>query len=52
MSSAALQLAIVLATANVITGVAFLLWGSMGLGVFGAAFILVGLFAPTAVHLF
>ena len=52
MSSAALQLAIVLATANVITGAAFLLWGSIGLGVIGAAFILLGLFAPTAVHLF
>ena len=52
MSSAALQLAIVLATANIITGVAFLLWGSMGLGVVGVAFVLIGLFAPTAVHLF
>lgn len=52
MSSAALQLAIVLATANIITGVAFLLWGSMGLGVVGVAFILIGFFAPTSVHLF
>jgi hypothetical protein len=52
MSSAALQLAIVLATANIITGVAFLLWGSMGLGVVGVAFTLIGLFAPTSVHLF
>ncbi|MGH8632861.1 MAG: DUF4337 domain-containing protein [Burkholderiales bacterium] len=52
MSSAALQLAIVLATANIITGVAFLLWGSMGLGIVGVAFVLVGLFAPTSVHLF
>jgi hypothetical protein len=52
MSSAALQLAIVLATANIITGVAFLLWGSMGLGAVGVAFVLIGLFAPTSVHLF
>jgi len=52
MSSAALQLAIVLATANVITGVAFLLWSSFGLGAIGIAFILIGHFAPTAVHLF
>ena len=52
MSSAALQLAIVLATANIITGVAFLLWGAMGLGAVGLAFILVGLLAPTSVHLF
>ena len=52
MSSAALQLAIVLATANIITGVAFLLWGSMGLGVVGVVFVLIGLFAPTSIHLF
>lgn len=52
MSSAALQLAIVLATANIIAGVAFLLWGSIGLGAVGVAFVLIGLFAPTAVHLF
>ena len=51
-SSAALQLAIVLASANVITGVAFLLWGSVGLGVAGAIFTLIGLLAPTSVHLF
>jgi hypothetical protein len=52
MSSAALQLAIVLATANIITGVAFLLWGAVGLGAVGIAFILIGFFAPTSVHLF
>ena len=52
MSSAALQLAIVLATAHIITGVAFLLWGAMGLGAIGIAFIGIGFFAPTAVHLF
>jgi hypothetical protein len=52
MSSAALQLGIVLATANIITGVAFLLWSAVGLGVVGVAFVLIGLFAPTAVHLF
>ena len=52
MSSAALQLAIVLATAHIITGVGFLLWASMGLGAVGVAFIGLGLFAPTAVHLF
>jgi hypothetical protein len=52
MSSAALQLAIVLATANIITGAAFLLWGSMGLGVVGVAFALIGFFAPTSIHLF
>ena len=52
MSSAALQLGIVLATANIITGVGFLLWGALGLGVTGVAFVFIGLFAPTAVHLF
>jgi hypothetical protein len=52
MSSAALQLAIVLATAHIITGVAFLLWGSMGLAAVGVAFIGVGYFAPTSIHLF
>jgi hypothetical protein len=52
LSSAALQLAIVLATANIITGVAFLLWGSLGLGVAGVVFILIGFLAPTSVHLF
>jgi Skp family chaperone for outer membrane proteins len=52
MASAALQLAIVLATAHIITGVAFLLWGAFGLGAVGLAFMLIGYFAPTAVHLF
>ncbi len=52
MSSAALQLAIVLATANIISGVGFLLWGSVGLGAVGVVFVLLGLLAPMAVHLF
>jgi len=52
MSSAALQLAIVLATAHIITGVGFLLWIAMGLGAVGVVFIGIGLFAPMAVHLF
>lgn len=51
-ASAALQIAIVLASANVITGAAFLLWGAFGLGVVGAIFCAIGFFAPTAVHLF
>src|SRR5258706_39414 len=46
MSSAALQLAIVHATANIITGVAFLLCGEVGLGGMGMAFILIGYLAP------
>ncbi len=52
MSSAALQLGIVLATANIITGVGFLLWTALGLGAVGVVFIGIGFFAPTAVHLF
>lgn len=52
MSSAALQLGIVLATAHVITGVAFLLWAAAGLGAIGVAFAAIGFVAPTAVHLF
>jgi hypothetical protein len=52
VASAALQIAIVLASAEVITGVVFLTWMSGGLGLLGVAFCLIGLLAPTAVHLF
>jgi hypothetical protein len=52
IASGALQIAIVLASANVITGAAFLMWGAAGLGVLGVAFAMIGFFAPTAVHLF
>ena len=48
----ALQIAIVLASANVITGAVFLMWGALGLGLLGIVFSLIGLLAPTAVHLF
>jgi hypothetical protein len=51
-ASGALQIAIVLASAEVITGVAFLLWISGALGVLGLVFTAVGFFAPAAVHLF
>ena len=51
-ASAALQIAIVLASAEIITGVGFLLWASLGLGLIGFAFTLIGFLAPTAVHLF
>src|SRR3954469_15658311 len=51
-ASAALQIAIVLASAEVITGAGFLLWLSMGLGVVGLIFTAIGFFAPLAVHLF
>lgn len=52
LASAALQIAIVLASAEVITGVVFLTWLSGGLGLVGVAFCVVGFLAPTAVHLF
>ena len=50
IGSAALQIAIVLASATVITNVGFLLWGAAGLGAVGLIFCLIGLFAPTAIH--
>jgi len=52
LSSAALQLAIVLASAAVVTGVGLLVWIAGGLGVAGAALAAIGLFAPAALHFF
>ncbi len=52
VASGALQIAIVLASANIITGAAFLMWGALGLGALGAVFAVIGFLAPTAVHLF
>ena len=52
LASAALQIAIVLASAAIITGIAALIWIAAGLGVVGAVFCMIGFFAPTAVHLF
>jgi len=52
IASAAVQIAIVLASAEIITGVAALLWLAYGLGAIGVAFSLIGFFWPTAVHLF
>jgi hypothetical protein len=51
-ASGALQIAIVLASAEVITGAGFLVWISGGLGLIGLIFTAVGFFAPTALHLF
>lgn len=51
-ASAALQIAIVLASAEVITGVTALVWAAAGLGLIGLAFTLIGFLAPTLVHLF
>jgi len=52
IASAALQIAIVLASAQIITGVALLTWLSGGLGLIGLVFCCIGYFAPLAVHLF
>lgn len=52
VASAAMQIAIVLASASIITGATVLIWCSGGLGMIGLAFCLIGLFWPTAVHLF
>jgi hypothetical protein len=52
LASGAIQIAIVLASAEVITGATFLLFASMGLGVIGLIFTAIGFFAPTLVHLF
>ena len=51
IASGALQIAIVLASANVITGAAFLMWGAFGLGAIGVIFTAIGFFAPTLIHL-
>jgi hypothetical protein len=52
LASAALQIAIVLASASIITGIALLTWIAGGLGVVGAVLSAGGLLAPTALHLF
>jgi hypothetical protein len=51
-ASAAFQIGIVMASAEVITGMAALGWLSGLLGVIGLAFTGLGLWAPEAVHLF
>ena len=52
VASAAFQIAIVLASAMLITGVALLGWIAGGLGIAGVVMVGLGLFAPHAVHLF
>jgi hypothetical protein len=52
VASAAEQIAIVLASAAIITGIGTLIWIAAGLGVVGIVFCAIGFFAPTAVHLF
>jgi plasmid stabilization system protein ParE len=52
LASGAVQIAIVLASASIITGMMALTWIGAGLGVLGVIFCLIGFFVPTAVHLF
>ena len=52
ISSAAFQIAIVLASAYLITSAIYLLWCAGLLGAIGVVFGLIGYFAPLAVHLF
>ena len=50
-ASAAFQIGIVLASAEIITGIAAMGWLSGILGVFGLGFMMLGLWAPHALHL-
>lgn len=47
LGSGLIQIAIVLASASIITGIAALIWFSVGLGVIGAALLAFGFFGPT-----
>jgi Domain of unknown function (DUF4337) len=51
LSSASFQIAIVLASAYLITTAMYLLWATGLVGVIGVFFGLIGLFAPNAIHL-
>jgi hypothetical protein len=52
ISSAAVQIAIVLASASIIASAPVLAWLAGTLGVFGIAFCVIGVWFPEAVHLF
>ena len=52
VASAAVQIAIVMASASIITSMAALVWIAGGLGIVGIVFCVIGFFFPTAVHLF
>ena len=52
LASAAVQIAIVLASASIITGMVALVWAAGALGLIGVAFCVIGFFFPAAVHLF
>jgi hypothetical protein len=51
IASAAFQIAIVLASATIITGMIVLSWGAMGLMLIGIAMTALGLYSPHLLHL-
>jgi hypothetical protein len=51
-SSAAVQIAIVLASASIITAMPALAWAAAMLGLAGVAFCVIGFWFPAAIHLF
>ena len=52
LASAAVQIAIVMASASIITSIPALVWIAGTLGVVGVAFCVIGFWFPLAVHLF
>ena len=52
VASAAVQIAIVLASASIITSIPALVWVAGTLGALGVAFCVIGLWFPTVIHLF
>ena len=52
LASAAVQIAIVMASASIITSIPALVWIAGTLGVIGVAFCVIGFWFPLAVHLF
>src|SRR5919204_2904895 len=52
VASAAVQIAIVLASASIIAEIVALAWAGATLGVIGVVFCVIGFFFPTAVHIF
>ena len=52
VASAAVQIAIVLASASIIAEIMALAWAGAALGILGIVFCVIGFFFPSAVHLF
>ena len=52
LSAAAVQIAIVLASASIVTTIGALAWLAGGLGVIGVAFCVIGFWFPTTIQLF